>query len=107
MRHYVSNYATFLRFGGMDWEQPFVEATKSLDSPETLLRRRIGCAFCARSFWTEELVEVFLHGDHCFMHNANAVWKLLGVERYHERWPLIPLKDSVWSEFFRLCSVLN
>ena len=95
VRHYVSNYATFLRFGAMDWEQPFVEATESPDRLESLLRSRMGCVFCARSFWTEELIEVFLAGDQCFMQKRDAVWKLLGVDRYHERWPLIPLEECL------------
>ena len=86
----MSNYATFLRFGAMDWEKP---AAGTQDSPEMLLRSRVGCAFCARSFWTEELDDVFLQGEQCFMQNPDAVWKLTGVDRYHERWPLIPLED--------------
>ena len=58
-----------------------------------MLRCRVGCAFCARSFWTEEMLEVFLHGPENFMQNAEAVWQLLSVDRYHQRWPLIPLKQ--------------
>ena len=93
VRHYVSNYATFLRFGAMDWEQSFVRAASEQSEPDTLLRRRAGCGFCARSFWSEEMTAVFLSGDSCFMQNRDAVWKLLSVDRYHERWPLIPLED--------------
>ena len=92
-QQYVSNYATFLRFGAMDWEKPFVEAAATQDSPEMLLRSWVGCAFCARSFWTEELDDVFLQGEQCFMQNPDAVWTLTGVDRYHERWPLIPLEE--------------
>ena len=93
VRHYVSNYATFLRFGAMDWEQSFVRAASEQSEPDTLLRRRAGCGFCARSFWSEEMTAVLLSGDSCFMQNREAVWKLLSVDRYHERWPLIPLED--------------
>ena len=93
VRHYVTNYATFLRFGAMDWEQSFVSAASVHSEPDALLRRRRGCGFCARSFWSEEMAEVYLSGETCFMQNPEAVWKLLSVDRYHERWPLIPLED--------------
>ena len=93
VRHYVTNYATFLRFGAMDWEQSFVSAASVYSEPDALLRRRRGCGFCARSFWSEEMAEVYLSGETCFMQNPEAVWKLLSVDRYHERWPLIPLED--------------
>ena len=93
VRHYVTNYATFLRFGAMDWEQSFVSAASVHSEPDALLRRRRGCVFCARSFWSEEMAEVYLSGETCFMQNPEAVWKLLSVDRYHERWPLIPLED--------------
>ena len=93
VRHYVSNYATFLRHAALDWEEHFVSAVHNSEEPVPLLRCRAGCAFCARSFWTEEMSEVFLHGPENFMQNADAVWQLLSVERYHQRWPLIPLKE--------------
>ena len=93
VRHYVSNYSTFLRHAALDWEEHFVAAVNNSQEPVPLLRCRVGCAFCARSFWTEEMSEVFLHGQKNFMQNAEAVWQLLSVDRYHQRWPLIPLKE--------------
>ena len=83
IRQYVSNYATFLRESKMDWEK----------GAHVSLRCRVGCAFCARSFWKEELWEVHLTGELGFMENADAVWKLLSVDRYQERWPLIPAEE--------------
>ena len=32
-------------------------------------------------------------GPKCFMKKPAAVWAMLSVERYHERWPLIPLEE--------------
>ncbi|MCV6575830.1 MAG: hypothetical protein OIF58_08860, partial [Cohaesibacter sp.] len=75
IRQYVSNYATFLRESKMDWEKGAHDS----------LRCRVGCAFCARSFWKEELWEVHLTGELGFMQNADAVWKLLSVDRYQQR----------------------
>ena len=72
VRHYIRNYATFLREARMDWE----------GSEDKSLRCRLGCCFCARSFWKEELWEVFIGGNQCFMQNPDAVWQLLSVERY-------------------------
>ena len=63
VRHYVRNYATFLREARMDWE----------GTAEVGLRRRLGCSFCARSFWKEELWEAFLAGEHCFMQVGPAL----------------------------------
>ena len=80
VRQYVRNYATFLREARMDWD----------GAEDASLRCRLGCCFCARSFWKEELWEVFLAGEQCFMLNPDAVWKFLSVERYKQRWPLIP-----------------
>ena len=31
--------------------------------------------------------------DECFMQNSPAVWTLLSVDRYHQRWPKIPLTE--------------
>lgn len=39
----MSNYAIFLRFGAMDWEESF-----ALECPEILWRRRVG--FLALNF---------------------------------------------------------
>ena len=83
VRQYVSNYATFLRESKMDWEKGAHDS----------LRCRVGCAFCARSFWKEELWEVHLTGELGFMQNADAVWKLLSVDRYQQRWPMIPAEE--------------
>ena len=83
IRQYVSNYATFLRESKMDWEKGAHDS----------LRCRVGCAFCARSFWKEELWEVHLTGELGFMQSPDAVWKLLSVDRYQERWPLIPAEE--------------
>ena len=89
----MSNYATFLRLGAMDWERSLVEAVSQPEAClEDFLRRRYACVFCARSFWMEDLKDVFLQGDQCFMQNPDAVWELIGVARYHGRWPLIPLE---------------
>ena len=65
VRQYVRNYATFLREARIDWE----------GADDVSLRRRLGCCFCARSFWKEDLLEVFLAGQQCFMLNPDAVWK--------------------------------
>ena len=102
VRQYVRNYATFLRESRMDWE----------GAEEATLRRRLGCCFCARSFWKEELFEVFIAGEHSFMMNPDVVWKFLSVERYKERWPLIPEAEllassvSVVDSFGQKVSVL-
>ena len=48
VRHYVGNYAEFLRSSAMDWDQ----------QKPAQPRERLGCAFCARSFWRVDL--------HCF-----------------------------------------
>ena len=87
VRHYIRNYATFLREARMDWE----------GSGDHSLRSRLGCCFCARSFWKEELWEVFIAGDQCFMQSSDAVWQLLSVERYQKRWPLIPEEELLAS----------
>ena len=87
VRHYIRNYATFLREARMDWE----------GSDDISLRCRLGCCFCARSFWKEELWEVFIGGDQCFMQSPDAVWQLLSVERYQKRWPLIPEEELLAS----------
>ena len=87
VRHYIRNYATFLREARMDWE----------GSEDMSLRCRLGCCFCARSFWKEELWEVFIGGNQCFMQNPDAVWQLLSVERYQKRWPLIPEEELLAS----------
>ena len=95
VRHYVSNYATFLRSSSMDWELP-LQRLKHVgleDSHDFPRRVRRGCVFCARSFWLEELLDVFLAGAFCFMSNAAAVWELLAVERYKKRWPKIPAAE--------------
>ena len=102
VRQYVRNYASFLRESRMDWE----------GAEEATLRRRLGCCFCARSFWKEELFEVFIAGEHSFMMNPDVVWKFLSVERYKERWPLIPEAEllassvSVVDSFGQKVSVL-
>ncbi|CAE7839256.1 unnamed protein product, partial [Symbiodinium sp. CCMP2592] len=83
VRHYVSNYAEFLRRSAMDWEA----------SALSCARERIGCAFCARCFWRESMQECFLKGPKCCMAAAETVWEMLSVKRYHERWPLIPTKE--------------
>ena len=46
VRQYVRNYATFLREARMDWD----------GAEDASLRCRLGCCFCARSFWKEELM---------------------------------------------------
>ena len=84
MRHYVGNYAEFLRRSAMDWE------ASALLCP----REHIGCAFCARCFWREGMQLCFLKGPKCFMASSETVWEMLSVRRYHERWPLIPMKDG-------------
>ena len=102
VRQFVRNYASFLRESRMDWE----------GAEEATLRRRLGCCFCARSFWKEELFEVFIAGEHSFMMNPDVVWKFLSVERYKERWPLIPEAEllassvSVVDSFGQKVSVL-
>ena len=103
----MSNYATFLRLGAMDWERSLVEAVSQPEAClEDFLRRRYACVFCARSFWMEDLKDVFLQGDQCFMQNPDAVWELTGVARYHGRWPLIPLEARSDARFM-WCSGLK
>ena len=87
VRQYVRNYATFLREARIDWD----------GADDVSLRRRLGCCFCARSFWKEDLLEVFLAGQQCFMLNPDAVWQFLSVERYKQRWPLIPESELLAS----------
>lgn len=97
VRHYVGNYATFLRHAAMDGEG-FSDSPPCGDddagAPKTFsklpLRCRVGCAFCARLFWAEQLQDVYLSGVNCFMASPDNVWKLLSMERYQQRWPLIP-----------------
>ena len=84
MRHYVGNYAEFLRRSAMDWE------ASALLYP----REHIGCAFCARCFWREGMQLCFLQGPKYFMASSETVWEMLSMRRYHERWPLIPMKDG-------------
>eukprot|EP00959_Pyramimonas_sp_CCMP1952_P218221 4564523-Pyramimonas_sp.AAC.1 len=54
-----------------------------------LPRQLAACVFCARSHWLEELHNVYIAGEQCFMAKPNTVWKMLEVSRYRERWPLI------------------
>ena len=102
VRQSVRNYATFLREARMDWD----------GAEDASLRCRLGCCFCARSFWKEELWEVFLAGEQCFMLNPDAVWKFLSVERYTQQWPLIPEAEllassvSVYGSFGQKVQVL-
>ena len=44
-------------------------------------RQRTACVFCARSHWLEELHDVFLAGEQCFMREPHRVWDLLSVKR--------------------------
>ncbi|CAJ1413970.1 unnamed protein product [Effrenium voratum] len=80
VRHYVGNYAEFLRSSAMDWDQ----------QKPAQPRERLGCAF-----FSSALHKCGLHlaGPKCFMKKPAAVWAMLSVERYHERWPLIPLEE--------------
>ena len=83
----------------MDWDLPQSAAAK-LDSASGLLpeerwtpRHRTACVFCARLHWREEIHDRFISGPKCFMEKPDKVWRLLAVDRYHERWPLIPLEE--------------
>lgn len=66
IRQYVANYATFLRHARMDWE--------GATNVEASLRCRLGCAFCARSFWQEELRELYLAGEKPFMQSQDGAF---------------------------------
>ena len=95
-RAIVANFAEFYSRSATDWENFTPEMIAAFHSDEGLRRedrwmpRQIAaCVFCARTYWLEQLHNLFLAGDECFMAKPNAVWKLLEVSRYAKRWPLI------------------
>ena len=99
-RAIVGNFSEFYARGALDWVN-FTEDMKArLTSPEGLPpekrwepRCMRACVFCARKLWSEELHWAFLAGKDCFMHAPSKVMRLLSVDRYHDRWPLIPLEE--------------
>ena len=92
----MANFSEFYSRSATNWEKLTPEMSAALDSEEGLPpegrwqpRQRAACVFCARSHWLEELHDLHLAGEECFMSNPNAVWKMLQVSTYAERWPLI------------------
>ena len=102
-----ANFAEFYARSAMDWEWFTPEMDERLSSPEGLPADRRwsprclrACVFCARRLWQEELYEVYLAGEYCFMHNPGAVAEMLDWSRYHQVWEDIPeaeLKGSAVS----------
>ena len=52
-------------------------------------RQIAACVFCARMHWLEQLHSLCIAGEECFMKKPDEVWKMLEVQRYAKRWPLI------------------
>ena len=95
-RAIIANFAEFYSRSATDWEHFTPAMLAALQTTMGLLpeqrwqpRQRVGCVYCARSHWLEELYELYLAGDMCFMAKPSAVWKMLSVSPYAERWPLI------------------
>ncbi|CAK0796442.1 unnamed protein product, partial [Prorocentrum cordatum] len=95
-RAIVGNFAEFFGRSATDWESFTPEMVAALFSEDGLRpeerwlpRQLAACVFCARSHWLEELHNVYIAGEQCFMAKPNTVWKMLEVSRYRERWPLI------------------
>ena len=96
----IANFSEFLARSATDWEGFSPEMEEQLEKPEGLHREkrweprgRAACVFCARKQWIEDLHKVHLAGPQCFMKNRWAVANLLSVERYANRWPLIPYAE--------------
>ena len=95
-RSIISNFSEFYARSATDW-QNFMPEMRALAAGSDGLpperrwqcRQRVACVFCARKLWLEDLYQLHLAGDACFMYNPAAVWDLLACERYAERWPLI------------------
>ena len=95
-RTIVANFAEFYGRSATDWENFTTEMKAALKSEEGLRpeqrwlpRQTAACVFCARSHWLEQLHSLDIASDQCFMKEPNTVWKMLEVNRYAERWPLI------------------
>ena len=95
-RAIVANFAEFYSRSATDWENFTPEMIAALGSEEGLLpearwlpRQIAACVFCARTHWLEQLHSLYIAGEQCFMARPDLVWKMLEVERYAERWPLI------------------
>ena len=92
----VANFSEFYCRSATDWENFTVGMKAMLSNGDKIPaelrwqpRQRTACVFCARAHWLEELHELFLAGDECFMAQPHKVWELLAVNRYADRWPLI------------------
>ena len=88
-RAITANYSEFYSRAATDWENFTPEMQAALDNDVGLLpedrwqpRLRVGCVFCARTHWLEELHSLYLSGDWCFMRKPLAVWEMLSVHRY-------------------------
>ena len=87
----MSSYTEFLTRAAKDWENFTESMLAAMASAEGLPhgqrwehRHRAACVFCARLFWSEDLVKVHLAGDDCFMRNPGAVAKMLAYESARE-----------------------
>ena len=95
-RAIVANFTEFYTRAATDWEKFTPCMQKACSAGQQIApdmrwapRRRIGCVFCARSHWLEDLHAVYLAGEQSFVRCPSQVWKMLSVERYAERWPRI------------------
>ena len=95
-RAIVANFTEFYTRAATDWEKFTPCMQKACSAGQQIApdmrwapRQRIGCVFCARSHWLEDLHAVYLAGEQSFVRCPSQVWKMLSVERYKERWPLI------------------
>ena len=102
-----ANFSEFFARSAIDWEYFTPEMESLLASPEGLPpekrwspRSLQACVFCARRLWQEDLYELYLAGEYCFMQNPKAVAEMLDWSHYHEHWPDIPVAElkgsAVW-----------
>jgi hypothetical protein len=95
-----ANFSEFFARSAMDWEWFTPEMDELLATPDGLdadhrwsPRCMQACVFCARRLWQEDLYEVYLAGEYCFMQSPKKVAEMLRWERYHEHWPDIPVEE--------------
>ena len=96
----VSNFSEFYARSSVAWDNFSTSMVAAMSSPDGLPpelrwepRSRAPCVFCARLHWKEDLVQVFLAGEQCFMARPEAVADLLDWRTYGERWPDIPEEE--------------
>ena len=91
-----ANFSEFFARSAMDWEKFTPEMEELLTSGAGLPadsrwspRCLQACVFCARRFWQEELLDVYLAGSWCFMQNPSKVCKMLhysALSKVHRSW---------------------